>query len=207
MKNRTIEFMNALFCILLVVAAILISVEANATGTPKPQEQEQKQHQGQEQIQDQHQDQAQHQTAITGDMANEQSVTFKDRAQASSAIAPGTFSSNPCSLGGSAAVSVPKLSIGGGKNKVDGECEKRETARLLGALGERELAVMLLCTTDAATVLGDNCKPNVDLQNENQELRERVQFLLNERTADRKACEAAKDRIGETYEKQCGYKK
>ncbi len=184
----------------ILLALLFIPMAAIATPPPEPepetQRQRQDQEQGQDQSQRQDQDQAQDQSQTMGDMQNSQAVSFNSESYASSAIAPFVSATSPCVLGTSAALGLPQINIGGGKQRIDPECEKRETARMLGALGERELAVALLCMTTAALDnLGELCKPNKNMANLVTELEGRIQTLLTERTIDRQNCNESKSRI------------
>lgn len=187
-----------------LLALLFVPMVAFATNTQPPppepepvtQEQQQDQAQGQDQAQAQGQDQAQDQSQTMGDQSNSQMVSFNSESYASSAIAPFVSATSPCVLGTSAALGLPQINIGGGKQRIDPECEKRETARMLGALGERELAVTLLCMTTAAVDnLGVLCKPNKNMAHRVTELEGRIQTLLNERDIDRAKCSESKSRI------------
>lgn len=195
--------------ITIVVAVILtlvwVSIPAFATSTPK-QEQDQKQYQGQEQDQSQGQEQGQdqYQDQSMGDMiGGTQTMSFKGVEQAFSANAPNVFATAPCYVGGSAAIGLKGLNIGGGKMKLDEQCELRETARMLIAAGEVELGVMMLCLTDAAQLL-PACHPHTDVKASLKAAQDRVAFLLNERQIDRATCEESKDRIAEAFNTSCG---
>lgn len=161
------------------------------------QDQWQEQDQWQDQTQDQVQDQAQEQSM--GDMVGgSQSMTFKGAEQAMSANAPTVFSSAPCYVGGSAALGVKGLNIGGGRQVLDVQCELRETARMLISAGEVELGVMLLCLTKASAMLPEGaCYPHGNVKAELKAAQDRVAFLLNERVIDRAKCKESKDRIAE----------
>ena len=81
---------------------------------------------------------------------------------------------------------------------MDPECVRREESRLLNALGERELAVIHLCNSPTLVEsLGDACGPSVT----QEELRRRIDFLLEERAQDRARCEESKDRIADACRK------
>ena len=171
---------------------LLLPSIALATGSKDTQEQDQAQ--AQDQSQAQAQDQSQSQTA--NNEGNTQSVEFE--ASANSAIAPNVFATSPCTVGGSGALGLKGVNIGGGKSTVDPECVRREEARLLNALGERELAVIHLCNSPGlAASLGDKCAPTTT----QAELRERIKLLLEEREIDRQTCKESKDRIAEACRK------
>jgi hypothetical protein len=183
--------------LLLALSAPAFATKPKDPPTP-PINVQQEQGQIQQQQMGQAQDQDQNQTQSMGSQENSQSVSFSSARQVHSAIAPSIQSSNPCVIGGSGALGLKGVNIGGGKQKVDPECEKRETARILGALGERELAVLLVCSTEAAKDgLGDNCAPSVT----QIELRERIDKLLMEREHDRLVCNSSKDKIIEACKK------
>ena len=116
-----------------------------------------------------------------------------------SANPPSVMGSHSCAVGGSAGVGVPGFNISGGRQKIDPECEVRETARLMEAFGERELAVIMLCSTEAAKAsLGDKaCGPSTT----QEELRRRIDFLLEERERDRQTCNESKGRIADACRK------
>ena len=167
----------------------------------------QEQHQGQNQNQHQDQSQNQDQYQTIGDVSNDQSVTFtspKDVTvrNTASAPSPAIFSSNPCAIGGSFGLGLPGGNIGGGKQKVDPQCELRETARILISAGEVELGIKMLCMSDAAMAsLGDACVPSTNHQNRIAELENQVAVLLQEREFDRQECDDSKDRIIEACQK------
>lgn len=160
---------------------------------------------GQNQYQDQHQKQVQEQTQqmeqeqSMGDQMNSQEMTLVAAEQAFSAIAPNVFATSPCFSGGSAALGLKGVNIGGGKAKRDPQCEMREVVRLFLAAGEIELGVSLLCMTDAAIANFKEgvCKPTGNIKASLKAAQDRVAFLLNERTIDRQECEQSKDRIME----------
>ncbi len=204
--NRTDRNITA-----FAVGALLItfSVLAFAGGTKEPPppvtlEQEQLQSQtmmqDQSQAQDQRQDQSQ--TQSIGDQSNSQSMTVATESQAHSAVAPSVFATAPCYVGGSAAIGLKGVNIGGGRVKVDPECELRETARLLGSLQERELAVMVVCKTKAAiAAIGDLCKPNASKSKRIKELEDRIRLMLTEREIDREVCDNSIERCEANFKK------
>lgn len=132
--------------------------------------------------------------------ANQQSVAFNSPdditvRNTASGNAPNVYSSAPCMYGGSGGVGLPGFNISGAKMKKDEECDLRETARLLGGLGENELAVMLLCTSPIAlAALGDKCKPSTNLQQQVMVLQRQNQTLLEERSFDKAECDDMKAR-------------
>jgi type II secretory pathway pseudopilin PulG len=164
------------------------------------QDQFQNQYQDQEQSQDQYQDQTQTQTT---EQANEQTVNFSSPStirNTASAIPPNVFASAPCYTGASAGAGVPGFNISGGKTTLDPQCEIRETVRLLLAAGEQELAVELLCTTDAAAGMA-KCKSTLNVRQRVRDLEGRIQTILKERGIDKQKCEESKDRITEACRK------
>ena len=204
MKQKTADNITALIAGAVLFLALLTALEARAfeeQPPANPQKQEQDQKQGQDQSQDQAQDQAQSmdQTQSMGSQENLQVVNFSSPddvtvRNTASANPPNVSSSHACALGGSLGIGVPGANIGGGKQKVDPECVRREEARLLNALGERELAVIHLCNSPALVEsLGTACGPSVT----EEELRRRIEFLLNERNKDRERCTEEKGRIYE----------
>lgn len=190
-----------LLCCLLWIVFGMTAGQAFASPTPPPEPepggQVQDQDQYQDQGQDQQQDQGQEQSM--GDMTGgTQTVTFTSQKQAFSSNAPNVFSTAPCYIGMSAGIGLQGLNIGGGKSKLDVQCEIRETARMLIAAGELELGVKLLCLTDAASLLDEGaCHPHTDVRQALKDAEANVQYLLNERSIDRAKCNEAKDRITE----------
>lgn len=207
MKDKTLNRWIWFLAGVLIVMVMTSIDSAHATGRSKtpPQQQEQDQQQDQAQDQAQQQEQAQQQDQAqqqgqeqtqANEQTNSQSVTFTSHKTAMSAIAPNVFSSNPCYTAASAAIGLPKINIGGGKQEVDPNCEKLEAARMLGALGEVELAIQVVCATTAAQeVLGDTCAPSTTMKARLNQLEADKAFLLQERAIDRQECDAAKDRI------------
>lgn len=182
------------------IVSIAFMSTAFAGGTTPRQEQDQSQEQNQNQHQNQNQDQAQSQSM--GDQANVQTTSFHSEQAVSSAIAPNVFSTSPCYVGGSGALGLKGVSIGGGKAKVDPQCELREAVRLLLAADEHELAVQALCTTDALRqALGDACQSSRSVREELAQAKANIRTLLKEREADRQTCNESKDRIAEACKK------
>ena len=189
----------------LILLALLPAM-AMATKPPMQPTQEQRQIQDQAQDQVQAQDQSQELNNVN-DLSNDgnsQSVSFTSPddvtvRNVASANPPSVMGSHSCAIGGSAGVGVPGFNISGGRQRIDPNCEIRETARLMEAFGERELAVIMLCSTDAAKeALGDKaCGPSAT----QEELRRRIAFLLEERERDRQTCNESKDRIADACRK------
>lgn len=147
--------------------------------------------------QEQQQQQQQQQT-----QANEQSVAFSQVRQVASAIAPGVYSANPCYYGKSGAIGIDRLNLGGGKQMEDQNCAKLETARMLAALGEVELAIQVACATESAVaILGEKCKPSTTMKQQIKQLESDNAFLMRERDIDRKECTDSKNRIIESCQK------
>ncbi len=207
--------------ILLVSLLMLLTIQLANAGKVPPMP-EQRQNQGQEQRQGQGQGQTQgqvttvdtdvstvvnttvntdvnttaEQTQSMGDMVGgSQTVEFNDVRQVHSANAPAIYSTSPCYVGGSAALGLAKINIGGGRAVVDRQCEMRETARILLSAGEVQLGVALLCMTEAGSLLGERCKYSADVRIQLAAARDRIAFLLNERAIDRKECNDSKNRI------------
>jgi len=190
----------------LLIFLVLFPAMAMATKPPMTPPQEQEQHQKQNQHQDQDQNQSQDLNNVN-DLSNDgnsQSVSFTSPddvtvRNVASANPPSVMGSHSCAIGGSAGVGVPGFNISGGRQRIDPNCEIRETARLMEAFGERELAVIMLCSTDAAKeALGDKaCGPSAT----QEELRRRIAFLLEERERDRQTCNESKDRIADACRK------
>jgi len=189
---------------ILMLALTLIPMMALAGGRPPPpqpeQDQQQKQMQGQDQNQgqDQTQDQSQMQEANANNTGNTQVVNFSSPddvtiRNTASANPPSVFGSHSCATGGSAGVGVPAFNISGGRQKIDPACVAREEARLLHAFGERELAVTYLCLSSASLQqhLGEACGPSVT----QEELRRRIDYILDEKAIADQKCEESKDRI------------
>jgi len=158
------------------------------------QEQDQQQQMMQEQSQSQGQDQSQGQSQVAN-QDNDQTISFGSPKQASSAIAPAVYSSNPCFYGKSGAIGFDRVNLGRGKQQRDEQCELREVVRLLLAAEERELAVTLLCSSDAANVLGDTCIPHKNKQRRINSLEQHVRILQEERKINHAKCSEAKDRL------------
>ena len=121
------------------------------------------------QDQSQHQRQAQSQQSIASSTSeasnagNNQNVNFSSPdditvRNTASGNAPSVYPSGNCYGGWSAGLGLPGFNVSGGKAQLDHQCDMRETARMFAAVGERELAVMLLCQTEAATYLPE-CGP------------------------------------------------
>jgi hypothetical protein len=73
------------------------------------------------------------------------------------AFAPDAYPTAPCRVAGSAGGSSPYFGISIGGSKLDKDCAKRELARLLLAAGQRQAAVVALCsTTDGKDI--PNCQ-------------------------------------------------
>ena len=103
--------------------------------------------------------QSQLQQVETGDVnVDAGDLSFSNPRQAHSANAPSVYPSGNCYGGWSAGLGLPGVNLSGGKAVLDDQCDMRETARMFAAVGERELAVMLLCQTEAATYLPE-CGP------------------------------------------------
>lgn len=142
--------------------------QANATGRNDP-DNEQDQHQGQAQGQQQGQGQlqGQHQDANAsadnaGNMQtlNVNSTTPDDITIRNTAAAriPNVNATSPCYYGWSGGLGIAGANIGGGKQKLDHECNIRETARTFAALGEIGQALIIACSSEAAkAALGDAC--------------------------------------------------
>jgi hypothetical protein len=97
-------------------------------------------------------------TATNAGNSQSQAVSFDDRRQAPTLAPPAVYASGVCTLGVSGGLSVPGGSISGGKSRVDLECERRETARLIMALNPR-FALKMLCAAPSAVAVavGDEC--------------------------------------------------
>lgn len=75
-----------------------------------------------------------------------------------SANMPNLTATAPCVVSGSLGVGVAGVNVGGGKTKIDPECNIRETARTFAGLGEIGLALTIACTSEVAqAALGDAC--------------------------------------------------
>jgi len=105
------------------------------------------------QAQGQVQGQAQRQSMRTTQrQANQQSVTMNEARQSGAAptIGLGGFASGSCvgtTTQAGVGVGIPggaSVGIGGGRSEIDDECTRRETARMLLMLGQRDLAVKLM---------------------------------------------------------------
>ncbi len=178
-------------------AAQLTHATGGGNNDDMQQEQDQYQDQGQDQSQGQDQGQEQGQEQSMGDMTGgTQTMSFKGQKQAFSANAPNVFSTAPCYVGMSAGIGLQGLNIGGGKSKLDEQCELRETARMLIAAGEIELGVKMLCLTNAASLLGEGtCHPHNDVKAALKEAKANIKHLLTERDIDRQKCNESKSRI------------
>lgn len=92
--------------------------------------------------------------ASGGDASNSNNVTidggtYKQAHQVASAIAPNPYPTAPCIVTGTGAVQTGLFGIGGSRSKEDQNCTRRENARMLNALGERDGAVALMCQDPA----------------------------------------------------------
>ncbi len=195
-RNTVLKWSAALIVALCLLPFAAQLTHASERYAPK-QTQDQAQGQQQEQQQEQGQEQGQEQSLVGG------TQTINNAAQVHSAFAPSVFSTSPCYYGGSAAIGLKGVNIGGGRSKKDLQCEMRETAMALIGAGEVSLGVMLLCNTEAAASLGDACKPSVDLKARLAQLETRNQVLLAERAIDRQQCEDSKDRIAQGMQQAC----
>lgn len=82
-------------------------------------------------------------------------ITIRNTA---SANMPNLTSTAPCVLSMSGGLGAAGFNIGGGKTKIDPECNIRETARTFAGLGEVGLALTIACTSEVAkAALGDAC--------------------------------------------------
>jgi hypothetical protein len=89
-------------------------------------------------------------TASSSGQTNSQVSEVRVPHQAPAVLAPDVFPTAPCRVAVSVGGSFVMGGAGVGVSKDDKECEKRETARLASALGLRELAVKLVCSTKVA---------------------------------------------------------
>ncbi len=82
-------------------------------------------------------------------------ITIRNTA---SANMPNVTATSPCVYGWSGGLGIAGANIGGGKQKIDPECNIRETARTFAALGEIGQALLIACTSETAVAaLGDAC--------------------------------------------------
>ncbi len=82
-------------------------------------------------------------------------ITIRNTA---SANMPNLTSTAPCVVSISGGLGLAGVNIGGGKTKIDPECNIRETARTFAGLGEVGLALTIACTSEVAkAALGDAC--------------------------------------------------
>jgi hypothetical protein len=82
-------------------------------------------------------------------------ITIRNTA---SANMPNLTSTAPCVISLSGGLGAAGFNIGGGKTKIDPECNIRETARTFAGLGEVGLALTIACTSEVAkAALGDAC--------------------------------------------------
>ena len=178
-KSRT--FLEVIGGIAVVVIFLAWTMEqAQATGRDDD-DQQQDQHQGQGQTQDQGQTQTTNVNigggtdaqgnAVPMATAAGGSLTFNQAARpdditirnTASANMPNLTSTAPCVVSGSLGVGAAGFNIGGGKTKIDPECNIRETARTFAGLGEVGLALVIACTSEVAkTALGDACGLTAD---------------------------------------------
>lgn len=166
-KERALLDVLGGLVILAIFFLLVIGQTANATYNNDDDDQTQTQDQGQHQGQDQGQDQTQTANASASQtQGNTQSINVNEAARpddikirnTATAPVPDYNATSPCFSGWSAGVGAAGVNLGGGKSKRDLECDKRETARLLGALGEVGLALKVACATEAAVAaLGDAC--------------------------------------------------
>jgi len=181
------------------LTAILISLAlpAYATDKPKtlPHNQSQEQDQYQDQSQDQHQWQSQDQAnsqAINFDFpAPENDITLRNTAPG---IAPNIYPAGNCYMVWSGGIGLPGFNASGGKSVLDDGCRKLEWVRMAYQIGMRDAAIHALCTMPEAENV-PQCSNSQDynrevklleldhaeLTKERDDLRERVQTLLDER--------------------------
>lgn len=169
-KSAAEIFIEVLGFIALTAVFIAMSIDAAYATGKKNDDVDVDQSQAQDQVQDQSQTQTA--TADAGAMSvstnngNNQSINVNEAARpdditirnTASARPPNFNATAPCYYGWSAGLGVAGANIGGGKNKLDPECNLRETARTMAGLGEVEQAIKILCATEAAQqALGDKC--------------------------------------------------
>lgn len=166
MQSKERVFLDVLggLVLLAIFFLLVIGQTANATyndddDQTQTQDQDQGQHQGQDQTQtasaSASQTQGNTQSINVNEAARPDDIKIRNTA---TAPVPDYNATSPCFSGWSAGLGAAGVNLGGGKSKRDLECDKRETARLLGALGEVGLALKVACATEAAVAaLGDAC--------------------------------------------------
>ena len=109
--------------------------------------------------------QAQSAQGGNADAQSNSSATISQKEAAASAIAPNVYPTAPCRITGGVGGQIAGGGLSFGGSKIDAECELRETARSFAAIGRGDLALRLLCATEAAhKVLGNDClKPTLAL--------------------------------------------
>ena len=162
-KHRTL--LDVLGFIALTAIFFIACIDAAYATNNKHDEQEQ----NQEQEQAQEQNQAQEQTANGGaanatggnnaltinGAARPDDITIRNTAAANM---PNLTATSPCVVSWSGGLGIAGANLGGGKTKIDPECNIRETARTFAGLGEISQALIIACTSEVArAALGDAC--------------------------------------------------
>lgn len=167
-KSRT--FLEVLGGIALVFVFLMWTITAAQASDYDDDDDGQQQDQHQKQYQDQGQDQGQSQTSNNvndnSNAGNSQVTNFNEAARpdditirnTAAARIPNVTATSPCVYGWSGGLGIAGANIGGGKQKIDPECNIRETARTFAALGEIGQALIIACSSETAlAALGDAC--------------------------------------------------
>lgn len=178
-KSRTfLEVMGGIALVFIFLLWTISAAQATGNNNNSGDDQQQDQHQGQGQHQGQDQTQSTNVNVQVGGGSDANgnavpmataaggSLTFNQAARpdditirnTASANMPNLTSTAPCVVSGSLGVGAAGFNIGGGKTKIDPECNIRETARTFAGLGEVGLALVIACTSEVAkAALGDAC--------------------------------------------------
>lgn len=189
MKDKTTDNISKILAGLLFLVALWSSFDANASWKPL---QDQDQSQQQEANANASANNANNQnlnigTDVSfqgGDTVLPDDITVRNTA---SANAPSVYPSGNCYGGWSAGLGLPGVNLSGGKATIDSGCVKRDTARLFFAFGERDKAIMLLCSQPEVAEALPDCKPYQDYNKEMQSLKAQNELLFEDvaKTVDR----------------------
>lgn len=156
---------------LILLIALLAAPQAFAsTYYRNDNKQAQGQAQGQHQGQDQSQSTEQSQTAGGGESTlTDQSssvISYEDKRDARSPDAPAINATVPCYKTGGFSLGFPGGGGAIGAGKIDKACEEREVARLMAEMGAVDVAMAILCVSEATerTIGAANCLTSMKLE-------------------------------------------
>jgi hypothetical protein len=170
-KNKTgpelfLEICGFLALTLVFFVACIDAAYATGNNHNDDNEQTQDQHQGQDQAQDQNQTATGGNASASQTQGNEQSLVVNESKRpdditirnTAAANMPNLTATSPCVVSWSGGLGIAGANLGGGKTKIDPECNIRETARTFAGLGEISQALIIACTSEVArAALGDAC--------------------------------------------------